>query len=111
MTFKKENNIVIKVEAYSGEHLLLRSLMIALAVCVAAYLYFVGLSIMNVISHREASVESDRLRSSVSRLEEDFFALSNAISPSMGANLGLVTVSDSTFVRRATGLATNQGSY
>jgi hypothetical protein len=112
MVLKKDSNILIRVEAYSGEHLVLRALIFALAACIAAYLYFVGLSIMNVISHREASVLSDRLRSEVGTLEKEYFELSEAVTPEMGSRLGLVSASNASYVRRGTGLASNdQGNF
>lgn len=103
----KANHILIRVEAISGEHLVVRALIMALFMCVAAYLYFVGVSIMNVIGSREASIESERLQSIVSTLEEEYFALSKSISPENGVGLGLSKTSATSFVRRPGGVASN----
>lgn len=103
----KDKHILIRVEAISGEHLVVRALIAALFICIAAYLYFVGVSIMNVIGSREASVDSERLQSVVGTLEEEYFALSKRISPENGVGLGLSKTSVTSFVRRAGGVASN----
>jgi len=103
----KTSNVMIRVEELSGEQFLIRGLGVALALCILAYLYFVGLSIMNVIANREASVESTRLQSTVSSLEEEYFTLSRAISPEAGANLGLTQSEETFFVRRVNNMASN----
>ncbi|MDP3645803.1 MAG: hypothetical protein Q8R25_01835 [bacterium] len=97
----------VSIAAFSGESHVLQFFMLALALCVAGYLYFVGVSIMNVIAHREASVESDRLQSIVVNLEEEYFKLSKGVTPEMGAHLGLQKTSATSFVRRASGMASN----
>jgi hypothetical protein len=97
----------ISAIAYVGEAYLLQVLSIFLALAVAGYLYFVGVSIMNVISNREASVESERLRSVVGSLEEQYFMLSKAISPSAAAGLGLTANAEASYVRRGGAVATN----
>lgn len=93
--------------AFAGESHLLQVFSIMLALSVAAYLYFVGVSIMNVISNREASVESERLRSVVGGLEEEYFALAKAISPDAAGALGLTGTAEASFVRRAGAVAVN----
>lgn len=93
--------------AFSGESYLLQTLSILLVLCVAAYLYFVGVSIMNVITNREASVESERLRSIVGGLEEQYFTLSKAITPDAAGNLGLSASAETSFVRRTSAVAVN----
>jgi hypothetical protein len=105
---KNENHITIRVEALSGEHFVLRALIVVLAFCIVAYVYFIGLSIMNVISNREASVESERLQSIVGDLEKEYFTLAKAVTPDLGANFGLAKAESPDFVRRATSMATNQ---
>jgi len=103
----KDKTVLIRVEAISGEHFVVRILIAAILMCVAAYLYFVGVSIMNVIANREASLESERLQSLVGTLEEEYFALSKAISPENGAVMGLSKTADTSFVRRGGGMASN----
>ena len=103
----KDKHILIRVEAIQGEHLVIRALIAALIVCVGLYLYFVGLSIMNVIANREASVESQRLQSTVGTLEQEYFKLAQEVTPEKGASLGLTATTQSVYVRRANGMATN----
>lgn len=93
--------------AFAGESHMLQVLSILLALSIAGYLYFVGVSIMNVISNREASVESERLRSIVGGLEEDYFALAKSISPEAAGEHGLTASAGATYVRRANAVATN----
>jgi hypothetical protein len=97
----------VSANAFAGEPYAVQFLSIALALCIAAYLYFVGVSIMNVISNREASVESERLRSAVAGLEKDYFSITKAISPEAAGSLGLTGLSEASYVRRAGGVATN----
>ena len=97
----------IQVATFGGESYLLQGLFVMLGICVASYLYFVGLSIMNVIANREASVETERLRSTVSSLEEDYFTLSKDVTADVGSYIGLTATADSSFVRRTSGMAMN----
>lgn len=100
-------NAKIRVATYAGESHLIHILSLFLAIAVCAYLYFVGVSIMNVISNREATAESERLQSVVGTLEQEYFTLSRAVTPDMAASLGLVKTSETSFVRRPGGVATN----
>ena len=97
----------IRVDALRGESHLIHFLIAALVACIAAYLYFVGLSIMNVISNREASVESDQLKSTVSTLEQEYFKLSNAVTLDQAAAHGLSAAKTQAFVRRDGAMASN----
>lgn len=97
----------VRAIAFSGEAHLLQILSLFLALCICAYLYFVGVSIMNVISNREASAESERLRSVVGGLEEQYFGLAKAISPEAASRFGLTGSTGTTFVRRTSAVASN----
>lgn len=101
--FEKAKNIPqrsISIAAYRGEAHALSILYFALGLCIAAYVYFVGLSIMNVIANKEASAASGRLQSEVAALEQEYFTLSKSVTPEMGAQLGLVPAGKAHFVRR-----------
>lgn len=93
--------------AFTGESYVLQTLSILIVLCVAAYLYFVSVSIMNVITNREASVESERLRSIVGSLEEQYFQLSKAVSPESASAHGLTASASTSFVRRTSAVASN----
>lgn len=97
----------VNVAAYSGESHSIQILTLALGLCVAAYLYFVGVSILNVITHKQASVETDRLRSVVGTLEQDYFELSQAVTPEMAGRVGLSSAKKAEYVRRPGGVASN----
>lgn len=103
---KKQVNVV----AHTGESYLLQFLLLTLTLCVGTYLYFVGLSIMNVIANKEASLESDRLQSIVSTLEEDYFTLSKDVTSALGTHIGLAETNDASFVRRVNNMAANNGN-
>ena len=91
----------VHVAALRGEQYFIRIIIGALALCVAAYLYFVGLSIMNLISNREAVTESTRLQSDVAMLEQEYFTLSKNVSAVEANAHGLSQPIATTFVRRA----------
>lgn len=97
----------INVAAYRGEAHFLRILSLLLALSIAGYLYFVGLSIMNVIANREASVMSDRLQSDVASLEQEYFTLSKGVSPEAASNHGLARPAVTSFVRSQPNYAAN----
>ena len=75
-------------------------LSLALAVLVAAYLYFVAASILHVMSRSEAMRETDTLESSIGALEQNYLALSQEVSPLAGAALGLSPIEDTSYVHR-----------
>ena len=97
----------VRVAAYTGESYVLQTLIFMFVLCVAGYLYFVGLSILNVIGSREASVESDRLQSVVGNLEQEYFELSKSVTPDVGASFGLVPTKSQAYVRSASNVASN----
>ncbi len=95
----------VQVATFAGESYILQGLLLALTVCIATYLYFVGVSIMNVIAHREATVETERLRSTVGTLEQDYFTLSKEVTSIVGTDIGLQQTIGSSFVKRTNGVA------
>ena len=97
---KQQNQIFIQVRTFPGEEYVFRGLIFALIACIAGYAYFVSLSIGNVIAHKVASAESDRLQTDVGTLEKEYFELSKAVTPALAADLGLTNVSNTSFVRR-----------
>ena len=97
---RKDNHILIRIDAISGERFLLHYLVLGIVLTILGYTYFVTLSIFNVIAHKEAIAESDRLQSEVGLLEEDYFALSKEITPALATRLGMTETEETTFVRR-----------
>ncbi len=105
--FEKAKNFPrqsISVAAFRGEGQILRVLSAMLAFAIAGYLYFVGVSIMNVIMSREASIASERLQSEVATLEQEYFRLAKQVSAEGAAASGLVAPVATTFVKA-------QGNY
>lgn len=76
--------------------------MVALVVVfLCAYLYFVSLSVLNVIARKEALSEIAKLQTSTSDMEHDYFALSQGVVPSEGESLGLSPISAISYVYRS----------
>jgi hypothetical protein len=75
-------------------------LLIALAVFIAGYLYFVTASILHVMATSEAMHEAGDIQSSISAMEGRYLALSQTISPNDAGSLGLAPVSHTSYVYR-----------
>ena len=97
---KRDNHIFIRVHAFAGEQYLLHMLILAIGLSVAGYAYFVSLSIVNVIAHKEAIAASDKLQSEVGLLEQEYFELSKKVTPALAVQLGMTQTPDTSFVRR-----------
>ena len=104
---KELPNRHVALAAYTGESYMVQALIFLFILCVAGYLYFVGLSILNVVGSREASVESDRLQSVVGSLEEEYFGLSKSVTPEIGVQYGLSRPATQAFVRSPSNMASN----
>lgn len=107
---RKDNHIFIRVNALPGEHYLLHCLIFGILLTIAGYTYFVSLSIFNVIAHKEAIAASEKLQSEVGLLEQDYFELTQSITPAIAANLGMTETSDTAFVRKPGAVGSAQGS-
>jgi|SRR3989344_5218519 len=107
---KRDNHIFIHVHAFPGEQFVLQGLIAMLVLCVVGYAYFVSLSIVNVIAHKEAITSSESLQSSVGTLEQEYFELSKSVTPEMGARLGMTPTSDTSFVHRPGAVGTVAGA-
>lgn len=93
-----------KYEILSAEHpaeaIALRTLALALAACLALYLYFVSTSVFNVIAREEAQRDAAMLEGSVGTLQREYFALAEYISEDEAMRLGLSPLSGTSYVRR-----------
>ncbi len=107
---QRAKHISIRVHAFPGEHVLLRVLLFALFACMLGYAYFVIVSITNVIAHKEAMTESDRLRSAVGLLEQEYFELAKTITPEAAGNLGMIPTSEISYIRRPGAVGVAEGS-
>ncbi|MBI2610480.1 hypothetical protein HYW60_00880 [Candidatus Kaiserbacteria bacterium] len=85
---------------HPAEHLLFRVLIGAVVLLAFSYVYFVGSTILNVIARKEALAESAHLVTAVSKLEREYFALSQGIGPEDGVRLGLSPVARTLYIHR-----------
>ncbi|MBI2612761.1 hypothetical protein HYW59_03030 [Candidatus Kaiserbacteria bacterium] len=85
---------------HPAERLFLRLLISAVVVLACAYAYFVGATILNVIARKEALADSVNLATAVSKLEREYFAISQRVGPEDGTRLGLSPVSKTIYVHR-----------
>lgn len=95
----RRRSISLTVE-HPAERLMFRMLIAAVVLLACAYVYFVGATILNVIARKEALAQSINLATAVSKLESEYFTLSQQVGPESGARLGLLPVSKTIYVRR-----------
>ena len=82
------------------ERVLWRTMTVATLLLVGLYMYFVCVSILNVIATKDANVESGRLANAVAALERDYFALAEAVDPAIALRLGLAPIKNTVYVHR-----------
>ncbi len=75
-------------------------LLIALAILVAAYLYFVTASVLHVMARTEAVNQAQAIAASIGGLEKQYLALSQSVSPQEAPALGLAPISNVSYVYR-----------
>ncbi len=85
---------------HPGERLLFRALTFAVVLLAFSYVYFVGSTILNVIARKEALAESAKRATVVSKLEREYFAISQGIGLEDGTRLGLSPVAKTLYVHR-----------
>ena len=85
---------------YPWEQTLLRVLLVSLGILTVSYLYFVAASVFNVIAHKEADLKSTRLETTIGKLEQEYFALSQQLTAETGASLGLSSITEQSYVYR-----------
>jgi hypothetical protein len=95
----KKKTVAFAVE-HPFEHIAFKVLLALLAFLIFSYLYFVAASIMNVVARREALAQSSRIESSIGDLEQKYFSLSQQVTPEEGVRLGLVPLTQPTYVNR-----------
>ncbi len=88
--------------ALSAEHPLernaLRVLIAMLFILLCGYFYFVSASVLNIIARKEADTKATQLQTSISIMEQEYFALSKSVDPESATKLGLVPVSNTKYV-------------
>ncbi len=82
------------------ERILARCLTIAVVTLVAGYLYFVSGSVLNVMARKDALTQVTKIQGAIGGLEQQYFALSQDVTPSTGGVLGLAPVENTQYVYR-----------
>ena len=88
---------ILSIE-YPWEATALRVLLFALALLGCLYLYFVAVSVLNIVAHKEADVKTNSLQSSIGDLEGQYLALSQQLTPGSEAQFGLAPISNTSYV-------------
>jgi hypothetical protein len=100
LDFSPGRSISLVIE-HPAESVILRWLAAIVVVFLCAYVYFVSLSVLNVIARKEALAGVAKLQGAISLMERDYFALSQKVVPSEGASLGLAPISNISYVYRS----------
>jgi hypothetical protein len=95
----KRQTQVLAVE-YRAERIALTLLIALLAALFFGYFYFVIGSVFNVIGERQADAESSNLQSSIATLEQQYFSLSQSLTPQSAADMGLAPIQNTQYVYR-----------
>lgn len=82
------------------ERFLLVLLSVSLIGFACLYLYFITASVLNVMARKEALVQVSDIQSQIGEAEQQYFALSQGVTPQEGADLGLVPISNTQYVYR-----------
>lgn len=98
-TFINKKMAALAVE-HPAEAYLLRGIAAALVFIAIAYLYLVSVSILNVMARADASARAARVESQTALLEQEYFALTHAITPESASELGLAPVAETSYVYR-----------
>ena len=93
-----------KSVAFFGEHPYERYaaqvLVAAVMLCAIVYVYCVVASVLNITARKDALRQTAEIESSIGILEEQYFSMSQDITPESAAIFGLAPVSGSSFVYR-----------
>lgn len=88
--------------AFAAEHpfekYLMHVLAIGVALCAVLYVYFVVASVLNITARKDALRQSTVIESSIGMLEEQYFALSQDVTPETAGRLGLAPVGSASYV-------------
>jgi hypothetical protein len=95
----KRQTSVLAVE-YPLERIAFTILMAILAACICAYFYFVIGSVFNVIGEKQADAQSAHMQGSISTLEQQYFSLSQGLTPQAASALGLAPIKSTSYVYR-----------
>jgi hypothetical protein len=97
LDFSDGPRISLSVE-HPGERTVMRAAFVLIAVLICGYLYFVSSSVLNVIARKEALMRIDSMQNSISAMQQEYFALSEGVTPSEGVHLGLAPVDSTSYM-------------
>lgn len=95
----KRQTPVLAIE-YPAERLAFNMLIVLLAVLFCAYFYFVIVSVFNVIAEKQADTASASLQGSIASLEQEYFSLSQSLTPAAASEMGLAPIENTQYVFR-----------
>ena len=71
-----------------------------LAILFCAYFYLVVASVLNIIARKEADASAATMQGTIGSMEEQYFALSQQITPQAAAQAGLTPIAQTQYVYR-----------
>lgn len=95
----KRQTQVLAVE-YPIERFAFSALVVLLAVLFCAYFYFVSVSVLNVIGEKQADASAANIQGSIASLEQQYFALSQSLTPQAATAMGLTPIENTQYVYR-----------
>ena len=95
----KRQTQVLAIE-HPAERIAFTAMIVLIAILFCAYFYFVVGSVFNVIGEKQADTRSSGLQSSIAVLEQQYFALSQSLTPQAAAAMGLAPIRDTQYVYR-----------
>lgn len=95
----KRQTIVLAVQ-HPLERLAYPVLGALLAILFIAYLYFVTMSVFHVIGEKQADAQSANIQGSIASLEQQYFSLSQSLTPQAASAMGLAPVQNTQYVYR-----------
>lgn len=96
-TVSKRRTQVLAVE-HPAERIAFSLLIALLAALFFAYFYFVIASVFNVIAEKQADTASSNMQGSIATLEQQYFSLSQALTPQAATAMGLAPVQNTQYV-------------
>ncbi|HTR18812.1 MAG TPA: hypothetical protein VMH91_02415 [Candidatus Paceibacterota bacterium] len=95
----KRQTPVLAIE-HPAERIMFTVLLVVLGLFICAYFYLVVASVLNVIARKQADATSADLQQSIGSLEQQYFALSQSITPQEASQMGLAPIQQTQYVYR-----------
>jgi len=95
----KRQTSILAVE-HPAERIMFVLLIVVLGALFCGYFYFVVGSVLNVIARKEADATSATLQESIGNLEQQYFGLSQALTPQEATDMGLAPIKQTQYVYR-----------